>query len=109
MWISDELQRKTEWIASFGDIKDIEFIKIFPEEMVARFKITYWDAQDDSDYGRSGGLVYEFVDFPYDLDWGSDDEGDYCLVEEVGLSNLEGVLSQQQVDYIWTEIESAVC
>lgn len=109
MWISDELKRKTEWIATFGDIKDVEFVKIFPKESVARFKITYWDAQDDSDYGMSGGLMYEFVDFPYDLDWESDDEGDYCVLEDVGLSSLEDVLSQQQVDYIWSEIEDAVC
>lgn len=109
MWVSDEFNRKTAWIAQFGDIKKLEFIKVFPDEQVARFKITYWDAQDDSAYGRNGGLIYEFVDFPYDVFWDSDDDGDYCTVEGVELGNLQDVLTPDQIDYIFGEIDEAVC
>ena len=109
MWVSDEFIQKTDWIAQFGDIKNIEFVRVFPDEQVARFKITYWDAQDDSAYGRGGGLMYEFVDFPYDIFWDSDDDGDFCSIDDVELGSLRDVLTSDQIDYIFNEIGEAVC
>lgn len=106
-YYSHEFERQTEWL-SYADIQDIEFVKVNPREGYASFKVTYWDPSDDSDYGMDGGLHTMTVNFPYDLDWDSDEDGEFNWVDFVGLCHLEGKLTDDQVDYMYESISDAL-
>jgi len=107
-YYSSEFEQQTEWLSMFADIQALEFVKVFPRDGVARFKVIYWDASDDSDYGREGGLRQMVVDFPYDLEGDSDEDGDYYWVDLVGLGGLEGKLSSDEINYMYDSISEAL-
>ena len=109
MWISDSYREKADWLSTFADIKEVKFIKLLPDEE-AKFEITYWDATDDSEYGRNDGLYSTTVNIPYELDWDYDEDNneDYCILSDVGLVSLADVLTTEQQNYIYDAIESAL-